>query len=255
LGTMLEADRLGLAERYFADDELFEQLLVVETDLLDQYVRGELTPEERMRFERYLLRLPDHRHKIGVAKALSRVISEKQPTAATLPEPNSATLSNPTLWGRGMLAPAMRSQVVMRYWAVVLLMVSGIAIVWLVIYSRQLGKENGQLRAKVTKLAANQQALEEHTKISEQQKADQQAQIGQLQKDLNQEQQRNKVQAQQIARLQALSPSTISVEMTAASRIMSVPDNLNLPPGAKFVSLIIPIEGRKKYNGYRAVIQ
>ena len=46
LATMQEADRLALAERYLADDELFDQLIVVENDLLDQYVRGRLGPQE-----------------------------------------------------------------------------------------------------------------------------------------------------------------------------------------------------------------
>lgn len=247
LGTMVEADQLALTERYFADDELFDQLLVVENDLLDQYVRGQLSPEERHGFERYLHCLPDSRHKIGVATALMKVISVEQPPAATLPEPTS--------WWRSILTLAQNQQLLLLYSLAAVFMVSATTVIWLVIYSKQLSRENEQLRAKMTEIAAEQQALEQHTKTFKQQNATQQAQIGQLQKDLEQEQQRSQAQARQIARLQGLSSPLISLELTAASRDPSIPDKLYLTPGTKFVSLIAPLGDRKNYTGYRAVVQ
>src|SRR5262249_18595677 len=173
LGTMLEADRLALAERYFADDELFDQLLVVEADLLNQYVCGRLGPEERTRFERYLQYIPDRQHKIGVASALMRVVSAEQPAAFTAPEPTSLARPKPTSWWHSILMPVKKPQVVLLYSAAVLFTVSAITVPWLFIYSRQLSKENEQLRAKVEQLASDQQTLVKYKQASDQQNADQ----------------------------------------------------------------------------------
>ena len=47
-----------MAEKYFVDEQFFEELLAVENELLDQYVSGRLAPEERKKFGEYLTRLP-----------------------------------------------------------------------------------------------------------------------------------------------------------------------------------------------------
>jgi hypothetical protein len=248
LGTMLEADRLALAERYFADDELFDQLLLVESDLLDQYVRGQLGPDKRERFERYLHRLPDHRHKVGVATALMKVVSEKQPVIPTLPTPDS--------WWHSILKPVQKPQVVLLYSLGIVPLISVVAVICLIIYGKQLSRENEQLQTAIAQLSARQQTLEQNAQTFEQQRTDQLARIGQLQKDLQLEQQRSTEQAQQIARLQTVSsPPPLRVELTAASRNSSIHDQVRLNPDTRSVLLIVPMEGRKKYSNYRVVIR
>lgn len=75
LGTLPEEEREELAERYFVDDALYEQLLEIETDLIDRYVRGQLSAEDRRRLESYLNSLPDGQNKVAVARALAQVIA------------------------------------------------------------------------------------------------------------------------------------------------------------------------------------
>src|SRR5262249_35462076 len=98
LGTVPEADQLTLAERFFVDEELFDQLMAVQADLVDAYVRDRLAPDEAQGLESYLYRLPDGRHKIAVAQALMKIGAEEQPGAATELQPSS--------WWRSMLVPA-----------------------------------------------------------------------------------------------------------------------------------------------------
>ena len=47
LGDMPEAVRTEFADRYFIDEDLFDELLDVEYELLDEYVRGQLSVVRR----------------------------------------------------------------------------------------------------------------------------------------------------------------------------------------------------------------
>lgn len=79
LGDLSEKKELEVAERYFEDDDLFEELLDVEDELLDKYARRKLTTKEQAGFKEYLDRLPDGRQKLEFAKFLMRVIADQKP--------------------------------------------------------------------------------------------------------------------------------------------------------------------------------
>jgi len=53
------------------DDPAFEDLLLVEDELIDACAAGELREEEKRRFESYLAKLPDRRSELRVTTALS----------------------------------------------------------------------------------------------------------------------------------------------------------------------------------------
>lgn len=54
LGTLSEEERARLEERYFSDDSTFEEIEMAEEELIDQYVRGELSKSDKDRFEAML---------------------------------------------------------------------------------------------------------------------------------------------------------------------------------------------------------
>lgn len=68
-----------LERAYLADSDLFERLLVVEDDLLDQYARGELTATDRTQFERQLLATPGQRERLVNARVLLAVTRAQRP--------------------------------------------------------------------------------------------------------------------------------------------------------------------------------
>jgi hypothetical protein len=70
LHRMPEEQRLALAERWFADETLYEQVLAVEAELLDGYARGVVSGEERAEIERHLLTSDVQRAKLAVARSL-----------------------------------------------------------------------------------------------------------------------------------------------------------------------------------------
>ncbi|HEY7338064.1 MAG TPA: hypothetical protein VH639_24470 [Bryobacteraceae bacterium] len=61
----------AVEEQYFSDAALHERLLVVEDELIDSYVGGELRPDRRELFEEWFLRSPERREKVEIARSLA----------------------------------------------------------------------------------------------------------------------------------------------------------------------------------------
>jgi hypothetical protein len=70
LGTMPPANACRLDELSIADDHFAARLSAAENDLVDSYVRGELTDEVRARFHAYYLTSPSRREKVRFAQSL-----------------------------------------------------------------------------------------------------------------------------------------------------------------------------------------
>src|SRR5437016_8051487 len=75
LGKLNEAEKQVLEEQLITDDELFELLDVVEDELVEDYLDAALTADERDCFEKFFLLPPEHRRKLGFAKALKRYVA------------------------------------------------------------------------------------------------------------------------------------------------------------------------------------
>ena len=118
LHRMPEDQRDAFAEKWFADPELYQQVVDAESELLDAYVRGALSRNERGQIERYLLTSEVQRQKLAFAAALH----------ALLPKPVRRSVP----WV-GVAAAA----------AIVLL--AGISI-WVVQQNRNLNKQIASLR-------------------------------------------------------------------------------------------------------------
>src|SRR5262249_45624124 len=84
-----EAERLD--ELSIADDEMAARLADVENDLVDAYVRGEVTGEKLQRFESAYLRSPRRREKVQLAQALLA----RERRAATAPSVVIRTVVEP----------------------------------------------------------------------------------------------------------------------------------------------------------------
>lgn len=70
LGEVSEEERSRWEEQLFTDDESFHQTVTAEYDLVDEYVRGELSQEDRQRFEDRLLRTTAQRDRVRLAEAV-----------------------------------------------------------------------------------------------------------------------------------------------------------------------------------------
>jgi anti-sigma factor RsiW len=77
LGELPTPDRDRFEGEYFADDSLHEQLLAVECELIDAYVRGDLSESERRYFEDRYLATPEGRQRVEHAKVLQDYVSRE----------------------------------------------------------------------------------------------------------------------------------------------------------------------------------
>jgi len=101
LGEVPPEDLPQLEERLLTDGAFYEELLIIEDELIDQYLSGELTKSERRGFETHFVLAPDRRQKVRFAQALNKYVSvagaahpvkdrtaEKSPEGATdVPQP------------------------------------------------------------------------------------------------------------------------------------------------------------------------
>ncbi|HKC62842.1 MAG TPA: CHAT domain-containing protein, partial [Pyrinomonadaceae bacterium] len=63
--------------RLLADADYSEEFEIVENQLVDQYIEGTLSVEERIQFDQYFLRAPERKDKLAFATALSKVARER----------------------------------------------------------------------------------------------------------------------------------------------------------------------------------
>ncbi|PYX94849.1 MAG: hypothetical protein DMG67_00510 [Acidobacteria bacterium] len=77
LGEMSSGERAELEERYFADDDLFNELVCLENEIIDFYVQGKVSKNEQRQFERFFLVAPERQEKVRFAKSLLNHVKRK----------------------------------------------------------------------------------------------------------------------------------------------------------------------------------
>lgn len=78
LGQSTSDNAALVEERLLTDDELYQEVLIVEDELIDQYVAGLLTESEKESFEKYFLAAPERREKLRFARNLKKYVSRTE---------------------------------------------------------------------------------------------------------------------------------------------------------------------------------
>jgi CHAT domain-containing protein/Flp pilus assembly protein TadD len=82
LGTITQEDeRRKIEERLMTNDDFFQELLIQESELIQDYVDGHLNETELPAFEKNFLLSEERQHKLKVARALRRYIDEPEEAA------------------------------------------------------------------------------------------------------------------------------------------------------------------------------
>jgi hypothetical protein len=95
LGRLSDEQRDGVREQLLVRDELVERFEEVENDLVDRYVRGELTPADQLAFERHFPRIEKLR--------LARLIQTRRKTPSWKRFALPATLAAALVIGAGLV--------------------------------------------------------------------------------------------------------------------------------------------------------
>jgi len=76
LGSLSTDEALELERQYFSDDQLFEELEIVETELIESYLRGQLSDKDRKQFQAVFLRSPQRRQRVDEVRSMLAAIRE-----------------------------------------------------------------------------------------------------------------------------------------------------------------------------------
>ncbi|MGH9767793.1 MAG: hypothetical protein ACREAB_10205 [Blastocatellia bacterium] len=254
LGALPETEQEAIAEQYFTNDELFEMLLEVESDLIRQYVRGDLPAEDRPRLESYLQVLPDGREKVAFAQ-ISAQISPEDRAAAEAMLFEAPAADQRSAQTTGLRQPLVAIVAWLAQPVPALVMVTGLlvlgGVIWMFLYNR-MSQEKEQLLAQMRQRNAQQtQSLRE----AERKLAEEQTRGAQLQRELEREKLLRKTQP--TVQSPALSLPMISwlLSSTAIRDPGQPSETVRLDPNAKTVALVIPAKGRRKYTGYEVQLR
>ncbi|HEX4950987.1 MAG TPA: hypothetical protein VFZ34_30290 [Blastocatellia bacterium] len=82
LGELSEDEQTTIEEQLFTNDELFQQARALKAELTDNYVRGNLSASERLRYEQRFLTSPVGRNEALFARAFTQVLAEEEPVVS-----------------------------------------------------------------------------------------------------------------------------------------------------------------------------
>ena len=78
LGQLAEDARAEVEKDLLANDVLFEELLVLEDEIIDEYLAEKLTRNDRAAFERHFLITPERHEQVNFARAFKRHLARNQ---------------------------------------------------------------------------------------------------------------------------------------------------------------------------------
>jgi CHAT domain-containing protein/cytochrome c-type biogenesis protein CcmH/NrfG len=105
LDELNEAEQQAIEERLLTEQELFDLLSVIEDELIEDYLSGELSTDERGDFESYFLATPDRRRKLDFTRTLARYLMMDQEEAIKSPALRVAIRSTAGWWRRAFFLP------------------------------------------------------------------------------------------------------------------------------------------------------
>lgn len=119
LGKLADSEKEQIEQDLLTNDDLFEEILIVEEDLADEYVAGELNREERADFEKHFLATPERQQNLRFSQALNRYVT------AEAKQERNAVPAGPAYW--------TTKSWISRAAAVVALIAVTVAVVWFLI--------------------------------------------------------------------------------------------------------------------------
>jgi len=102
LGQLSQEEQTQLEERLLADGAFYEELLIEEDELVDRYLRGDLSAQETEGFETHFLHSPGRQQQLRFAGALKKYVasevatqSHEEPAVMELTDDHVAVIGPP----------------------------------------------------------------------------------------------------------------------------------------------------------------
>ena len=245
LGELAEAEQAALEQELLIDRGKFDQVWAVENELVDSYVRGEMSRADRKRFESHYLATPLHRERVAIAESFLTEIDQ------TVGERVEVSEKEPVVhWGRSFPLRSPRP-VFGPVFAMVLVMalLLTFSLVWSYIERARL---TGQI-AKVQKEAQTEHAF---LRQRERELASRNQEIEKEIADVSQHNKQLKAELEQLRRWGQSTPSTFHSYLLAPASIRSQkgPPQTTISLSAGKARLLMEL-GDNDYANYQAVFQ
>lgn len=243
LGELPEEQQVEIEDRAFSDKEYLASITAVENDLIDEYVRGELSATERQGFEARFLASAERRKRVEFAKALRTVVSE-----SAVPEKKVVQDARRWSWRESLYAflnglnPAAR----LAFVAAAIVLVAGAG--WLFVETQRLRRQVNQLQAENQSGRDLQQALEAERKRN-----------AELNARLDQEKQQREQTDESLRQLTETSEATNPAPRPVIAALTLLPGlsrggdqkpSLDLSNDARLVRLQIGIDPEEQYKTF-----
>ena len=132
LGELSESEQSALEEKYFTDPQIFNEILEIESELVDGYVRGQLANDVRERFEQSYMANPARSERVKFAAALAaRLDQTRQPVTSR----GRATL--PGSWWQSLLASLRGQSPTLKFAMALVTLLVVLGGVWVFVESRR----------------------------------------------------------------------------------------------------------------------
>ncbi len=246
LGSSTDAERLD--ELSFTDDEFAARLQSVENDLVDAYVRGELSGQALENFNLHYLSSPHRRNKVQIAGGLKDVLN--RPVA---PEHSAVVESPRSLWAairQYFLVPKLGLQTGLAAALLVILA----AATWLAVINSRLRQQANQSQTELVNLQRREREL--HEQVASQRSADSEKtkeltdlreQIAELQRKTSEPQREQPAPPRKSSSIVSFA---LAPQMRGAGQISTIA----VPEDADYVSLQLDLE-TGNYAAFRSELK
>ena len=248
LGELPEEQQVEIEDRAFGDPEFLASITAVENDLIDEYVRDEMSDTARRRFESRFLASESRRKRVEFARALAHLLPETRVT-----ERDTRKVSaTPVSWRAALAAfiqglnPAGRIALAT---AALLILVGG---AWLI-------TQTLTLRSQLTRLQTQQQSQQNDRETLQRQVETERRRSEELSAQLNQEKQQRAQTDESLRRLSETVNQPSEAPRSIIASLMLLPGisrgantqpKLILPPNASVARLQIGIEPEEDYKSF-----
>ena len=244
LGELPEKQQAEIEDQAFQDEQYLQSILAVENDLIDEYVRGEIPPAKRQKFESHFLASDERRRKVEFARALATVSSEAGSQASQSFRPATTSISqNPLLAFIRSLKPAMAFSLAA---AALLIVIGGGLLI----------RDGIRLRSQLSQLQAERQSQEARRQQLEKQIAEERTRTEALAQQVERRQQEDAARLPQVEDQKPVSApkGPLAVALTllpGLSRGSNSVPTLVLSPGVRTVRLQVGMDPQDDYPFYR----
>jgi hypothetical protein len=258
LGSLPEAKIERLDELSITDDQFAARLQEVENDLVDSFVRGELSGETLDKFRSHYMSSPKRQEKVAFARGLQKVTdrititepAEKQKSIFSSPPAISKPTSKKDYSHRFFSFPKMGLQWGLAA-AVLLIMIAG---GWMVFENIRLRDEVSQAQAERESLKKRERELQEELEGQRTADSEKEQELASLRERIRQIEQQSNLPPREATPSPGQEPKIIAFALAPQVRGGGQIKSLSIPADANYVDLQLELEATE-FAFYRAELK